>query len=77
MVTTVSPVSSAAQGDSARSGTSVDVFGAASREVSASSYPSRVQARPQTVQGEYPSAPPEVVFARSSTVTSPEVFKDL
>jgi hypothetical protein len=77
MVTTISSLSTAVQRDSARSGTSAAVFGAANPEASASSYPSRLLIRFNTVQGEYPNAAPEVVLTRGSLVTSPEVFKDL
>jgi hypothetical protein len=73
----VSSIPTTLQRDSARSGTSAAVFGAANPGVSASSYPSRLQIRFDTVQGEYPNAAPEVVFAQGSFVTSPEVFKDL
>jgi len=77
MVTTLSSLPTAVQRDSAISGTSAAVFGVANPEVSASSYPSHLRIRFNTVQGEYPNAAPEVVFARGSLVTSPEVFKDL
>lgn len=77
MVTTLSSLPTAAQRDSAISGTSAAVFGAANSDVSASSYPSRLQIRFNTIQGEYPNVAPEVVFARGSLATSPEVFKDL
>jgi hypothetical protein len=77
MVTPASSLPTTLQGSSARIGTSAAVFGAANPEVSASSYPSRLQIRFDTVQGEYPNAAPGVVFARSSLVTSPDVFQDL
>jgi hypothetical protein len=76
MVSTIS-LPTVVQRDSAGSSTSANVLGGAHPEVSASSYPGRFRVRLSTMQNQDPNAAPEVVFASSAVITSPEVSKDL
>jgi hypothetical protein len=75
MVTPISlPV---VQQDAAGASTSANLLGGVNAEVSASTNPGRFRFRLSTMQNQYPSAAPEIVFASSGIITSPEVSKDL
>lgn len=76
MVTTIS-LPTVAQRDSAKSNTGANVPRGANPEVFASNNTSRFCIRVSTMQNQDPNVAPEVVFASSGIITSPEVSKDL